>query len=72
MPLSEQRQDLRVLLLLPFPPRLDATHGGARAIAYLVQARRKWQKNEYSQISALFGQHHVSRAAGARLNGSIL
>jgi glycosyltransferase involved in cell wall biosynthesis len=38
MAVSEPRQDLRVLLLLPFPPRLDATHGGARAIAYLVQA----------------------------------
>ena len=37
-----------------------------------VQARRKWQQNEYSQIPALFGQHHVSRTAGARFNGSIL
>src|SRR5262245_41050545 len=26
----------RVLFLLPFPPRLDATHGGGRAMAQLV------------------------------------
>ena len=27
----------RVLVLTPFPPRLDATHGGSRAIAELVE-----------------------------------
>jgi glycosyltransferase involved in cell wall biosynthesis len=33
----------RVLVLTPFPPRLDATHGGSRAIAELVErvARRR-------------------------------
>lgn len=29
---------LRLLFLAPFPPRLDATHGGSRAIAELVSA----------------------------------
>ena len=33
----------RVLVLTPFPPRLDATHGGSRAIAELIErvARRR-------------------------------
>lgn len=33
--MSERR---RVLLLSPFPPRLDATHGGSRSVAHLVHA----------------------------------
>lgn len=34
---------VRVLVLTPFPPRLDATHGGSRAIAELIErvARRR-------------------------------
>jgi len=45
---------LKLLFLLPFPPRLDATHGGARALAQLLQAMAE--------------RHHVAllylRAAG--------
>jgi glycosyltransferase involved in cell wall biosynthesis len=35
---SERRTPLRLLFLLPFPPRLDARHGGARAAAHIVAA----------------------------------
>jgi glycosyltransferase involved in cell wall biosynthesis len=32
----ESRSQWRLLFLLPFPPRLDATHGGGRAAAHLL------------------------------------
>ncbi len=34
--MPERRQPLRLLLLLPFAPRLDATHGGGQAMAQLL------------------------------------
>jgi polysaccharide biosynthesis protein PslH len=34
----------RVLLLAPFPPRLDAAHGGGRAVAQLVRALARRQR----------------------------
>jgi hypothetical protein len=35
---AEHRAALRLLFLLPFPPRLDARHGGARAAAHIIAA----------------------------------
>ena len=35
---AEHRAARRILLLAPFPPRLDGTHGGSRAVAQLVVA----------------------------------
>src|ERR1700730_10131466 len=34
--MHRQSRQLRVLVLAPFPPRLDATHGGGRAVGQLV------------------------------------
>src|SRR2546421_1020658 len=49
---ADGRDPIRLLVLAPFPPRLDAAHGGARVIAQLVA-----HLGERIRVTVLFLRH---------------